>query len=505
MFRGSSSSLPARPLIAAALAAAAMSCATASAVTIAEFAIPTPHAVPTSITGAADGNLWFTEFQGNVIGRITPEGRVTEFSLGATYPNPVAITAARDGAVWFLEGDRIGKMTTSGTLSEYPLPFGYNSDARGITAGPDGNVWFTETRCAQCDPSAPGQIPDDGATIGKITPQGAITEFTLADYHAGPRSITSGPDGNLWFTEDANKIGRISPTGAVTEFALPVPNSFPMGIAAGSDGNLWFVESRCPGDCGNDVRVTGKLVIGRITPTGVITEYSTQSGNWYNGPETIGIVEGADHNMWFAEPKSNKIGRITHAGEITEFEVPSRLNDPNVDPLASTEPLGITNGPDGNVWFVEAGPNVGGRVGKLDLAATAPDPPAITITSGFTGNWFSPNQSGHGFSLEVLRDSQMLADWYVFAPNGGQSWIVAMGPISGNTAVLQAQQAVGPGGQFPPNFNPARVNAKAWGTITFTFTDCNNGQVSWQPTASGYTSGSMPITRLTMPAGLSCQ
>ena len=98
-----------------------------------------------------------------------------------------------------------------------------------------------------------------------------------------------------------------------------------------------------------------------------------------------------------------------------------------------------------------------------------------------------------------------LADWYVFAPNGGQSWIVAMGPISGNTAVLQAAQAVGPGGQFPPNFNPARVNAEAWGTITITFTDCNNGQVSWQPAAAGYTSGSMPITRLTMPAGLSCQ
>jgi hypothetical protein len=92
----------------------------------------------------------------------------------------------------------------------------------------------------------------------------------------------------------------------------------------------------------------------------------------------------------------------------------------------------------------------------------------------------------------------------VFAPNGGQSWIVAMGPISGNTAVLQAAQAVGPGGQFPPNFNPARVNAKDWGTLTFTFTDCNNGQASWQPTAAGYTSGSMPIARLTMPAGLSC-
>jgi hypothetical protein len=41
------------------------------------------------------------------------------------------------------------------------------------------------------------------------------------------------------------------------------------------------------------------------------------------------------------------------------------------------------------------------------------------------------------------------------------------------------------------------------GTIVFTFTDCNSGQVSWEPVAD-YTKGSMPITRLTMPAGLSC-
>jgi len=441
-------------------------------------------------SSGGDGSVAAVPDSATVVGAKGPAITVTEYVIPTT-SNPGAITTGPDGNIWFTHQSTapsaIGRLAPSGMAFMLFKTSTTNTGPVAIVGGSDGNVWYTKQ-----------------AGIGRMTPAGVFNEYGVPN-NGDSGGLTSGPDGNLWFTEDANKIGRISPTGAVTEFALPVPNSFPMGIAAGSDGNLWFVESRCPGDCGNDVRVTGKLVIGRITPTGVITEYSTQSGNWYNGPETIGIVEGADHNMWFAEPKSNKIGRITHAGEITEFEVPSRLNDPNIDPLASTEPLGITNGPDGNVWFVEAGPNVGGRVGKLDLAATAPDPPAITITSGFTGNWFSPNQSGHGFSLEVLRDSQMLADWYVFAPNGGQSWIVAMGPISGNTAVLQAQQAVGPGGQFPPNFNPARVNAKAWGTITFTFTDCNNGQVSWQPTASGYTSGSMPITRLTMPAGLSCQ
>ncbi len=128
----------------------------------------------------------------------------------------------------------------------------------------------------------------------------------------------------------------------------------------------------------------------------------------------------------------------------------------------------------------------------------------VVITPGFTGNWFDPAESGHGFSLEVLPGNNMLAEWFVFAPTGGQSWIVATGPITGNTAVLQAWQAAGPGGLFPPNFNASEVQSQPWGTITFTFADCNNGQVSWQPTATGYTSGSIPISRLTMPAGLTC-
>ena len=127
-----------------------------------------------------------------------------------------------------------------------------------------------------------------------------------------------------------------------------------------------------------------------------------------------------------------------------------------------------------------------------------------TITPGYTGNWFDPAQPSHGFSLEVLAGNQMLAQWYVFGPNGGQAWLVATGPIVGNRAVLQAFLPVGNGGRFPPNFDPTLVKNQAWGTITFTFADCADGSVSWQPTLTGYSAGSLPIARLTTPAGLTC-
>ena len=71
----------------------------------------------------------------------------------------------------------------------------------GITAGPDGNLWFTE---------------EGGNRIGRITPSGVVTEFSAGiTANAQLEFITPGPDGNLWFTEQSgNRIGRIT-TGAV--------------------------------------------------------------------------------------------------------------------------------------------------------------------------------------------------------------------------------------------------------------------------------------------------
>ncbi|HET7063873.1 MAG TPA: hypothetical protein VFI49_06310, partial [Rudaea sp.] len=289
-----------QPLAAVVLLA---SCTTAGAVTFTEFKLSDPASWPTSIVAGPDGNLWFTEDLGSKVGRITPQGQITEFPLTGRYPTPMAIAVGSDRNLWFLNYDRIGKMTVAGQLTEYPLPFGSNSDGRDMALGPDGNLWFTESRCPLCQPDLSGQLPNDGGTIGKITPQGEITEYTLPDYHSGPRGITAGPDGNLWFTEyESSKIGRISTSGVVTEFALPEAWSFPTGIAAGSDGNLWFVEyqSHCTdaGDsCGFAMGNSGNQAIGRITPTGIITEFPLQSAGLGGR-----IVEGADHAMWFTEP-----------------------------------------------------------------------------------------------------------------------------------------------------------------------------------------------------------
>jgi streptogramin lyase len=58
---------------------------------------------------------------------------------------PDQIAAGPDGALWFTEqnGDRIGRITTAGRLTETAVPTP-GSFASGIAAGPDGGMWFTE-------------------------------------------------------------------------------------------------------------------------------------------------------------------------------------------------------------------------------------------------------------------------------------------------------------------------------------------------------------------------
>jgi len=143
---------------------------------------------------------------------------------------------------------------------------------------------------------------------------------------------------------------------------------------------------------------------------------------------------------------------------------------------------------------------------KAIATNSAGDSYAFVSPARFTGSWFNPEQNGHGFALQVIASQpmQLFASWLTFAPQGGQSWIVGLGPIDGNRAVLHGFQTVGSGGRFPPNFNATNVREEDWGTLTFTFSDCDHGHVDWVSSAPGYGNGGMDLTRLTLPAGLTC-
>ena len=145
-----------------------------------------------------------------------------------------------------------------------------------------------------------------------------------------------------------------------------------------------------------------------------------------------------------------------------------------------------------------------GRSGVLNSAELYGAVSPGTIVPAFTGNWFDPAQNGHGLLIEVLPNNQFLAAWFAFSPAGSsQAWFTGVGTYSGDTAIIS--NVVQPtGGRWIPNFDPDRIVDSPWGTLKFTFTDCDHGKVDFSSTQPGYGSGSMNLTRLTRPASLSC-
>jgi virginiamycin B lyase len=118
-----------------------------------------------------------------------------------------------------------------------------------------------------------------------------------------------------------DKFGRITPDGVITEFTgLSAPGS----IAAGPDGNLWITSAFMP-------------QIARVTPTLDITIFPT--------PSTPTIIRpGNGNNLLFTEFSANKIASITTDGIVTESPE-----------FVRSAPGGITAGVGSLVWFLGGG------------------------------------------------------------------------------------------------------------------------------------------------------
>lgn len=294
-----------------------------------------------SITDGPDKNLWIMKSLAGKIGKMTTSGVVTEFSLPSgtesyAYGVDSRITTGSDGNLWFTRPglNKVGKATPSGSITEYSPPTG--SEPTGIIAGPDGKAWFTDTKTGK---------------IGKITSSGIITEYSLPA-GSGPTSITAGPDGNLWFTAyGPNRIGKITTEGVVTEYSYPLAfEGNPSNITTGPGDNLWFMTG-----------TPGRSQIGEITTSGTVTEYTIPSSF-----HPYHIAEGPDKNLWVTDSEpEGKIGKLTAAGAFTEYH-------------RYSPPSSIVTGPDGNLWFTEWGTS---SVGTITTNATVTEPTVILASA----------------------------------------------------------------------------------------------------------------------------
>src|ERR1043165_7328864 len=124
--------------------------------------------------------------------------------------------------------------------------------------------------------------------------------------------------------------------GEIVEFELSSEGHRPQAIAAGPDGNLWVTEVL-------------KHKIVKITPAGQISEFPVPS-------KAIGVIQGIaagpDGAIWFTSREENMIRRMTASGQFEgEFKIPSTSSDKFAS--NGSWPRVIAAGPDGNLWFAE--------------------------------------------------------------------------------------------------------------------------------------------------------
>lgn len=312
------------------------------------FVVHTAGAALGGIALGPDGAMWATEpilnnyaeLSDAKIAKIAPTGRVIEYHIpnsAAWSEYPEQIVEGPGGKLWFTavggdvqKGDGnyytpdVASIDTSGHVAQYWVPEGgCHPYPAGITTGPDGNVWFTDGACS---------------SIAKLdVSTGSVSRYPNIGYH--PYGITTGPDGNLWFTDNPDwgedgAIGRLTPGLTVTEWNLPAGCAGTGNIVTGPDGNLWFTVSQLSN--------AARGAIGRITPSGKIVIFPATLSSYAQY-----IVRGADGNMWFTE-SGPYVGKITPSGHVTEYKVPPLASAPN-----GISPYFVSYGPDGNIWFTD--------------------------------------------------------------------------------------------------------------------------------------------------------
>lgn len=121
------------------------------------------------------------------------------------------------------------------------------------------------------------------------------------------------------------------------------------------------------------------------------------------------------------------------------------------------------------------------------------------IDARVSGAFLDPAQDGHGFTIhanQVGGARTLTVVWYVYQ-DGEPIWLYGTGEYSGDSARVPLFASTG--AQFPPAFQPAQVQASAWGEATFRFTSPDQGQVTWTSSAPGFNNGSLNLSRLTRP------
>ena len=267
--------------------------------------------------------------------------------------------------------------------------------------------------------------------------------------------------------------------GSLKQFRVPTDNSQPRSITNGADGKLWFTEGNeifTPDPDDPDAGGTTHRNIGRITLAGEVTEFRIDSRDADSpSPNQCDclpndIVQGPSDILYFTTNNPG-LGRITTDGVVLDFVAPPNNNLANGDGIAAHE---------GDVWYADFNNDSLWRYDTTTGNFTqfhVPEPSDVAVDkAGIV--WFTvPLEPGIGRldpgtgNVTVTRTIDLVPRHLTIAADG-DIWFTARFTPQG---VGRLVPATGKVTEFPlTNVGPEGIAASPDGTVWFTQTTKGN-------------------------------
>ena len=292
-------------LLASAVVLTAIAAGPAQAVKVTTFPLSGPTFITTMAFGS-DGRIWTIGVEGQNVVRATDvsSGVVSEYPLGG-FPRLAgagALASAPGGELWltsFDEPSGLGRLTTSGGVTDLSSQIAVDSGPNSIAAGADGTIWFSTA-----NPPGIARRLQDGATTYATT--GVSDAMGILD-------LITDADGNAWYGDRNGTVGRVDvATLDVAEFSggiAPGSDLFDLELAA--DGSIWFSNS-------------AQQTLGRVLADGSITQFPVG-----RGPKHIAV--SPDGTVYFSD--SDGLGRRTAGGEVSYLPLCGGFDNESLDEL----------------------------------------------------------------------------------------------------------------------------------------------------------------------------
>jgi streptogramin lyase len=303
----------------------------ATQVVITEYDLPRPLIEPHDVVVGRDGNVWYTNFGEQNIGRLDPgTGRVTEYPLPELKPGwpqgSLGMRPDRDGNLWIgmMYQGAIGRFDPqAGKVTTYSLPPEMNKAmaqvnmVRAESAAVDGKVWSQNNGFA-----AIHRLDLASGNIETIEP--------FRDAKAGENhniyDIVPDSQNNVYFTDFAQEhVGRVdAKSGKITFYELPTKKSAPRRGMMDAQDRMWFGEYR-----GNKIAMFD-------TRTEKFTEWQMPM-RWASPYD---VVVDRNGEVWTGSMMNDRVTRLDpKTGAFVDYLLPRETNIRRVFVDNSTTPV----------------------------------------------------------------------------------------------------------------------------------------------------------------------